>query len=216
MEIQSSTDIVVIEPRSSRSARHVLRRRILLCGLGLPFISTVAFGQFAPFYDGAANRQARLAMARNLKGGFDRTFAAIPNLSPADSAYVEREYRDALAASGGKYSQRLFHLLDGREFNIRESKRWASLAVLHSNTIVESEAVSWEVAQWARLALLLTDETDLGRLYQLRDLGVLDAKDLPIDPGSSTTRNLFLANMVLIGNVIVKNVISPYLEGKLP
>ena len=178
----------------------------------------LAMGQTATasFYAGPAGRDMRRAKAKEYSETFHKLFWAIPNLSPAQAEFVRNEYQGAFSASEGKYSARLLRLMDGREYNIREAKPWALNIAAHANAIPDVIDEKWEVFHWSKVAAFLTDRTGAQRVYRLKELGALEIKDLPVGKDGSASLELFIANLVLMGNTILNNVVSPYLEGKLP
>jgi hypothetical protein len=188
----------------------LMRRRSLLIAATFYLPAASARGQTPQ------NRERRRELAQRLTGDFNRFARAIPSLSPAEQEYVDREHREAFAASGGKYSLRLLRLMDGREYNIWEAERWVTNTALCLSSIIKATDVKSEVSQWSRLAGNLTDRTDIAAAYNLKTLKVLSASDLPIAEHLAATEGLFIANVMLTGNDIIKTIIIPYLDGTLP
>jgi hypothetical protein len=186
-----------------------MRRRSFLIAAAICLPAASAKGQTPQ------NHERRRELAQKLTDDFNKFARAIPSLSPAKREYVDREHREAFVASGGKYSLRLMRLMDGREYNIREAERWATHAALCLSSIIKATDVKSEVSEWSRLADCLTDQTDIAVAYNLKTLKVLNASDLPIAEHLAATERLFIANVMLTGNYIIRTIISPYLDGTL-
>ena len=151
-------------------------------------------------------------MAQRLRDDFYKFEGAIPNLSPAEAAFVERELREAFAASGGRYSERVFRLRDGREYNIREAKAWAVLIVGYLDEILQENEVRREIAMWSRIASALTDRDGASSAYTLKNLKVLNGDSLPF---YGDDFSVFSANVVQTANTIIGNFVTPYLADSL-
>ena len=187
-----------------------MRRRLFLIAVAFYLPAASAKGQTPQ------NRERRRELAQKLADDFNRFARAIPRLSPAEREYVDREHREAFAASGGTYSLRLLRLLEGREYNIREAKRWATYVAVCLSSIIKASDVKSEVFQWSMLSAYLTDQDSIAVSYNLKTLKVLSASDLPIAEKLTATERLFMANVMLTGNYIIGKIISPYLDGTLP
>jgi hypothetical protein len=188
----------------------MIRRRFFLCAVAMVMLgASTAKGRAILV---ASDRQGRRRLAQGLRDDFHRLEGAIPNLSPAEAAFVEREEREAFAASGGRYNERVFRLRDGREYNIREARAWAVFIVGSLNEVLRETEVRREIATWSRIAWALTDISSAQSAYALMNLKVLDGKSLPFP---SNDFGIFSANAAQTAHTIIENFVTPYLEGSL-
>jgi hypothetical protein len=191
------------------------RRSLLCCFTVFLLAASTSRAEVKSFGDGPVDREERKATAKKFGDLYAKLAGAIPKLSRAEEQYVASEYRDALAVSGGVYSPRLLRLIGSKEYNIREARHWAREIATHANFIPSTTDVAREVLHWSQMASLMIDRDGAWSVYQLKDFKILEDKDLPISVRGASVE-LFLANLVLDAEIILKNVVTPYLEGRLP
>ena len=192
-----------------------LSRRSLFCSAALLLAASTSRAEVKGFWSGPVDREERKATAKKFGDLYAKTEGAIPKLSPAEEQYVASEYRDALVASGGTYSSRLTRLTDSKEYNIREARQWVEEIAIHAGAIPGAVDAGREVFHWAKMASLMIDRDGAWSVYQLKNFKIVRDEDLPISVRGASVE-LFLANLVLEAQIILKNVVNPYLEGRLP
>ena len=167
------------------------------------------------FWSGPASRDARLQEAKSLLNDFSRLEAAIPTLSPREDEWVTREYRDALAASGGKVSERYFRLTDSKEYNIKHALLWVNnvTGLLRDITKSDNDTIR-EVRLWSGLVMLLANGQNIEQTWRLTELEVISRDNLPT--AATQNREIYVANIVLIAHFAQMNVVVPFLTQTLP
>ena len=108
------------------------------------------------FWRGPAPREARVAEARRLLDLYTKLDSAIPTLSPKEDEWVTTEYKAALDSNGGRYNDRLFRVMNSREYNIKHVREWTVPIINTLRSVIQSE--DRETLEWSSLAMLLTDE----------------------------------------------------------
>jgi hypothetical protein len=112
------------------------------------------------FWEGPApGRQARIAQAQEWRNGFRILDQQIPTLSPAEAAWIKREYDDQITSNGGKFTPRAIEAMNSKEFQARRARQHLDLLMPIIGRLAgraygnERE----EVTDWARFASLMMD-----------------------------------------------------------
>ena len=170
--------------------------------------AAVAQADLRAFWQGPPpNRAVRLAQAQDWQRGFSVLDGEVPTLSPAESAWLRREYDEQIAGSDGKFTPRALAAMESREFHVRRAREHLDVllpvvARLSSSKSLDERA---EITDWARIAALIADGPFWSSVEDLKKRGLVNSEVNGVKDFLHQTHSMW-------ASVVITRVVVPYLE----
>ena len=139
---------------------------------------------------------------------------AIPDLSPSQKEWLDKEYFDEIKRAGGRFTKRSINASNSLEYNLFRAKEYSgsnskTISILTAG--VENKYL--EQVLWARLATIFVDYSFAQVIFELVEKKALDKSFLlPNGYNFKKTEALHIANTMLFGNEILKKMLTPMLQ----
>ena len=155
--------------------------------------------------------EARRSLAAKLASSFVELDRQIPPLSPSQERWLQTEYKDQIAAAGGKYTERALTATRSLEYQIslvkpRNAEIIGALTQLSSR---QPRDKNQEVALWTAISGWFVDAQYWYAVRTLVDSGRVRNKIGHVE-------SLYFENYTLDAQGILNKIVIPHLLGQLP